>query len=150
MTSKVSTRWPGASPPVPVTRPDRSVSSSQLDLSWTDNAKNEIFFQLQSANNPLFTQAATRGIPPNTTSYSDDTGLGPIETYWYRIKTTGPGGSVSAWSNPAFATTAPNATATPTVVLTSDGHQAVSRAVDVNWTPPSAPNTNITGYTVRS
>lgn len=114
-----------------------SVSSSQIDLTWTDNSSTS--FQLQFATNDAFSPSTKRNIgPAGITSY-EHTGLDPITTYWYRIKAK-QGPSASAWSDPpAFATTAPDG-----VVATA----VSSGAIDVNWTPNST-NTNVTGYTVR-
>jgi hypothetical protein len=122
----------------------RSVSSSQLDVSWTGNANTEIGFQLQFSTNAFFTGATTFSFgPPNRTSLSH-TGLGPITTLWYKIKANGPGGS-SAWSNTAFATTAP-AGVVATALLSPPA--VPNRGIKVDWMPNSA-NTNISGYTVR-
>jgi hypothetical protein len=123
-----------------------SVSSSQLDLSWTDNATNEVGFELQYATNAFFTGATAFGFgPPNRTSLSH-TGLGPIATLWYRIRAIDPGGSASAWSRPAFATTAPDGVvATPTVLVIGGQQTPVSSAIDVSWETPNPPNTNVTG-----
>lgn len=123
----------------------RSVSSSQLDLSWTDNANTETGFELQFATNAFFTGAKTFGFGPrNRTSFSH-TGLDPITTLWYKIKAIGPGGSASAWSNPAFATTAPDGVVA-TALLSPP--LVPNRAIKVDWMSNSA-NTNISGYTVR-
>jgi titin len=93
------------SPPLP-TAPTNlgaaAVSSSQINLSWTDNASNETGFRLErSPNGTTFTEIATPGA--NVTTYAD-TGLSASTQYWYRVRaynSTGP----SAYSAPASATT---------------------------------------------
>jgi hypothetical protein len=79
-----------------------TVSSSQTDLAWTDNADNEDGFELERriGTEPyenLVTAAA------NTTSYSD-TGLHPNTTYSYRLRAHSPLAD-SSYSNEATVTT---------------------------------------------
>lgn len=62
------------------------VSSSQIDLSWTDNASNETSFTIDRATNSSFTQnLVTNTLSSNTTSYQD-TGLAASTTYFYRVR----------------------------------------------------------------
>src|SRR5512135_2631018 len=61
-----------------------AVSSSQINLSWTDNAKNEKGFKIEraaSATGP-WSQIATAGA--GVTTYSN-TGLSSSTTYYYRV-----------------------------------------------------------------
>ncbi|MGD0017619.1 MAG: Ig-like domain-containing protein [Verrucomicrobiia bacterium] len=65
-----------------------AVSSSQIDLSWTDNSTNEDGFAIErapdSSGSPgTWAQIATVGA--NVTNYSD-TELSPNTTYWYRVR----------------------------------------------------------------
>ena len=72
-------------------------SSSQIDLSWTDNANNEEGFKIYRDGALVTTTAA------NVTSYSD-TGLTASTTYSYYVKATNASGDSDA-SNTASATT---------------------------------------------
>ena len=120
----------------------QSVSSTQLNLSWTDHAQNGLGFQLQFATTPFTspTSIPIPSFPPGVSPSYAHIGRNAITTYWYRIRANGPGGSTSPWPNTAFATTAP------------DGVHGIaaprSGAIDVSWTPNPA-NRNIAGYTVR-
>ncbi len=59
------------------------ISSSQVDLSWTDNVTNEQGFIIEKKiGTGSYTQIAT--VPANTTSYSDKT-VTPGNTYSYRV-----------------------------------------------------------------
>ncbi len=59
------------------------ISSSQVDLSWTDNVTNEQGFIIEKKiGSGAYTQIAT--VPANTSSYSDKT-LTPGNTYSYRV-----------------------------------------------------------------
>jgi hypothetical protein len=80
------------------------VSSSQINLSWTDNSNNETGFKVErskSGNANTFSQIATVGA--NVTTYSD-TGLNRASSYYYRVRAYNAGGN-SAYSNIASATT---------------------------------------------
>ena len=80
----------------------RSVSSSQIDLAWTDNSGNETGFKVeQSTNGTSFAQITVAG--PNVTRYSD-TGLTRGTRYWYRVRAFNASAD-SAFSNTAGART---------------------------------------------
>jgi 3-mercaptopyruvate sulfurtransferase SseA len=80
------------------------VSSSQINLSWTDNSNNETGFKVErSKNGRGFSQIATVGA--NVTTYTD-TGLKASTTYRYRVRAYNAGGN-STYSNIASATTNP-------------------------------------------
>ena len=76
--------------------------SSQIDLSWTDNANNEDNFKIERhAGDGNFAEIATVGA--NVTNY-DDTGLSASTTYTYRVRASNGVGD-SGYSNEASATT---------------------------------------------
>ncbi|HUF09396.1 MAG TPA: T9SS type A sorting domain-containing protein, partial [Rhodothermales bacterium] len=79
-----------------------AASSSQIDLSWTDNAGNEDGTEIErSDDNLTFVLIATVG--PNVTGYSD-AGLPASATRYYRVRAFNSVG-FSAYSNTASATT---------------------------------------------
>jgi subtilisin family serine protease len=79
-----------------------AVSSSNIDISWTDNANNETVFVIErKQDGGVFAQLVLLG--ENITTYSD-TGLSPSTTYYYRIKSLNLVGE-SGYSNEASATT---------------------------------------------
>jgi len=112
-----------------------AVSSSQINLTWTDNSTNETGFTFMVDTNAAFTNPTyvwTGGV--NVTSYSH-TGRSTATTYYYKIKAEG--SPDSAWSNVAGATTSPSGL----------GAAATSNSVvALNWTG-NAGNTAIVGYT---
>lgn len=75
-----------------------AVSSSRINLRWTDNAIFESGFIIQrSTDGTNFAFLASVG--SNVTRYAD-TGLKPRRTYWYRVRAFRSSNSkVSAWSN---------------------------------------------------
>jgi hypothetical protein len=101
----VRLRNDGADPTVPTAPTALSasaVSTSQINLSWTDNASNETGFRIErSLNGTSFTEVGTVGA--NVTTYAD-TGLNASTQYWYRVRAAN-GTGLSDYSNSATATT---------------------------------------------
>jgi len=91
-----------------------AVTSSQIDLSWTDNANNEDDFKIERKTGVIGVYAEIeKGIGTRTsyTSYSD-TGLVSGITYYYRVRAYNTNG-YSMYSNEASATTSPFTLGTP-------------------------------------
>jgi len=81
-----------------------ATSSSQINLSWTDNSTNETGFKIErKTGSGSYSQIAT--VSANTTSYGN-TGLSPSTTYTYHIRAYNSVGD-SGFSNEASATTSP-------------------------------------------
>jgi titin len=74
-----------------------AISSSRIDLGWTDNSTNETGFKIERAlsSSGPFSQIATVGT--NVTFYSN-TGLNPNTFYHYRVRAYNAAGD-SAYSN---------------------------------------------------
>ncbi|HYV28707.1 MAG TPA: fibronectin type III domain-containing protein, partial [Candidatus Eisenbacteria bacterium] len=108
-----------------------AISSSQINLAWTDNANNETGFKIErSTNNVNFTQIAT--VSANVTTYSN-TGLSPLTTYYYRVRANNANGD-SGYSNAANATT-PDVVPAPPSNLTAT---AISKTqINLAWTDNS-------------
>ena len=97
-----------SAPPSPPAAPSGlgavAAGSSQINISWSDNANNETGYEVErSTNGSTFQAAAT--LSANTVSFSD-TGRTANTTYWYRVRAVN-GGVVSGYSNTANATTGP-------------------------------------------
>jgi len=80
-----------------------AISSSQIDLLWTDNSYIETGFKIERkiGETGTYSQAATVGA--NVTTYSD-TGLNGSTTYYYRVRAYNTAGD-SSYSNEVIATT---------------------------------------------
>lgn len=91
-------------PTAPTNLAATATSSSQINLSWTDNSNNEQGFKIEYSlsSSSGFTEIATVGA--NITTYSN-TGLNANTTYYYRVRAYNSAGN-SAYSNTASATTA--------------------------------------------
>jgi hypothetical protein len=126
----------GGPPPTPPAAPSNltanAVSSSQIDLAWTDNANNETGFKIercQGAGCSNFAQIATTGADVVTFS---DTGLTANTSYSYRVRATNAGGD-SAYSNTASATT-PAAQNPPAAPSNLTANAVSSSQINLAWT----------------
>ncbi len=132
-------------PSSPVTAPSNltatTVSSSQINLAWTDNSSNETGFKIErkTGSGGTYSQIATVGA--NVTSYSG-TGLNPITTYFYRVRATNAGGD-SAYTNEASATTLNAAPAAPSALAATT---VSTTQINLSWTDNA---TNETGFKIE-
>ena len=119
-------------------------STSQINLTWTDNSGDETGFKIErcsGAGCSAFTPIATVGA--NVASYSN-TGLTAGTSYSYRVRAYNDGGD-SGYSNTASATTqsAPVLPAAPSNLVAT----AVSRSqINLTWTDNA---TNETGFYIE-
>ncbi|MFQ5454664.1 MAG: fibronectin type III domain-containing protein [Nitrospirota bacterium] len=117
------------------------LSTSQIDLLWSDNSANETEFVVQRA----LTQGAYSDIailPAGSTSYSD-TGLSADTEYFYRVMARITGGTNSAWSNEVNVRTLPLPPAAPTslsVTVVSESR------IDLSWIDNAA---NESGFKIE-
>ena len=95
--------WGGGTVPnAPSNLTATAVSSSQINLAWTDNSSDETGFKIERSNNGTnFTQIDIVGA--NVSSYSN-TGLAASTTYYYRVCAYNASGN-SGYTNVASATT---------------------------------------------
>jgi uncharacterized protein YxeA len=103
-TASAVTQAAPAIPTAPSNLLATAVSTSQINLTWTDNATNETGFQIERCRGATctnFVQIATVG--PNVTTYAN-TGLNKGTAYRYRIRAYNASGT-SPYSNYATATT---------------------------------------------
>ncbi len=114
------------------------ISSSQIDLTWTDASDNEAKFEIERRHAGPFANAADN--TANDTTYSD-TGLTPSVTYHYRVRAVNQGGN-SMYSSSVEATTLPNAPGAPTNLL---ARTISPRQIDLTWGNIS----NETGYEIE-
>ena len=123
---------PPPAPAAPTALGATAVSSSQINLAWTDNANNEDSFRIercQGAGCNNFAQVATVGA--NATTYND-TGLTASTSYSYRVRASNSGGD-SGYSNTASATT--QAAAQPPAAPTALSATAISASqINLAWT----------------
>ena len=109
-----------------------AASSSQIDLTWTDNATDETGFEIERLDGSNWVQIATLGA--NTQSYSD-TGLAAGTAYQYRVRATNASGD-SAYSNTASATTLP-ASSVPSAPSNLSATAESRSQINLSWTDTS-------------
>jgi hypothetical protein len=80
-----------------------AVSSSQIDLSWSDNASAETAQVLQRSSDAAFSAPTSISLGANVQSYSDG-GRAAGTQYWYRVRAVDASDG-SEWSPVATATT---------------------------------------------
>jgi fibronectin type 3 domain-containing protein len=105
-----------------------TISATQINLSWSDNANNESGFNVYiSTDGTTFGLSATLGA--NVTTYSS-TGLNPATTYYYRVTAFNGEGESASPSTASAAT--PNV---PPLAPSGLSASAVSsNLVTLNWT----------------
>ena len=118
-------------PAAPTNLAANTVSSSQINLTWTDNANNESGFRIeQSTDGTNFTQIATAG--SNAVSLSV-TGLSASTTYFYRVASFNSAGD-SGFSNTASATTSAPPTSVPAAPSGLNATAVSSSQINLTWT----------------
>jgi pectate lyase len=121
-----------------------AVSSSQINLSWSDNSSNEDGFRVERSSDGVnFSEVGTTG--SNATTFAS-TGLAASTTYHYRVRAYNSGGN-SAYSNNASATTQAGSGGTLPAAPTGLSATAVSNSqINLAWTDNAS---NETGYRIE-
>ena len=137
----------GTVAPVPPAAPTNltatTFSSSQINLSWTDNANNENGFKVeQSTDGIAFTQIAM--LASNTVSFSV-TGLSASTTYHYRVVSFNDAGN-SSFSNTASATTSAAPPALPAAPSALTATAVSSTRINLAWIDNSS---NESGFKIE-
>ncbi len=132
----------GVGPAVPSSLVAAVVSTSRIDLNWTDNSSTETGFEIDRATNSSFnSDLTTFTVEANVTTYQSR-GLTNGTTYYYRVRATIGGSNDSANSNTVSATAGNLPPAAPTGL----GATTISAAqINLTWTDNS---TNETGFEV--
>ncbi len=114
-----------------------SISSSQINLSWTDNSSNEDNFIVarSTTSGGPYTDIAT--LAANVTSYNN-TGLAANTTYHYVVRASNTAGA-SANSSQASATTPLNAPAAPSGLTAAPISQS---QINLSWADNSSNEAN--------
>jgi hypothetical protein len=118
-------------------------STSQIDLSWTDNSTNETGFELKRATDSAFTLNVvwTGGI--QGTTYSN-TGLSAGTTYYYKVRAQGSSQN-SAYSTAVSATTL-SSDPIPAAPSNLSATAGSNTQVNLTWTDNSS---NETGFELK-
>ncbi|MFZ3136591.1 MAG: fibronectin type III domain-containing protein [Thermodesulfovibrionales bacterium] len=126
--NEVSATTITALPAAPTNLTANTVSASQINLNWADNATNETGFKIErKTGGGTYAQIAT--VSANVTAYSD-TGLASNTIYYYRVRANNTAGD-SSYSNEVSATTITAIPAAPTNLTAS---VISSTQINLNWT----------------
>ncbi len=126
--------------PAPSNLVATAASSSQINLSWTDNSENERGFRIErSTDGTNFGQIWTTG--SDTVSFQDKN-LSPGTRYWYRVRAYDQF-TPSDYSNVASTVTAVNPPSAPTN-FTATG--ASTSQINLSWTDTAS---NETGFVLQ-
>jgi hypothetical protein len=90
-------------PAAPTNLIAQAISSSQINLSWTDNSNNEEGFKIERSPNGSTGWVEIAVVGAGVTNFQN-TNLNPSTPYYYRVRAYNPGGN-SFFSNTANATT---------------------------------------------
>ena len=110
-------------PAAPTNLSATTISSSRVNLAWTDNATNEAGFKIErSTDGVSFSVIATAGI--NATSYSV-TNLTASTAFWFRVRAY-EGTNYSAYTNVAQAMTQPGPAAPTSLSASSNAPREIT------------------------
>jgi hypothetical protein len=128
--ARANVSWEPLLPSAPSNLVTTVVSTSQINLSWTDNSSIENGFKIERSNGGGYSEINTVGA--NVTSYSDS-GLAHSTTYSYRVRAFNNAGN-SGYSNVSSATTLTPPPPTPANL----GASAISPTqISLSWTDNS-------------
>ncbi len=119
-------------PAAPANLTASAVSSSRINLSWSDLADDEQGFAIERASDSAGPWSGLASVAHNVTTYAN-TGLDPAVTWYYRVRAYNAGGP-SPWSNTASATTH-DAIPNPPGNLTATA--VASNQINLFWTDNS-------------
>jgi len=139
-----SSNQPVGVPATPTSLNATAVSSSQIDLSWTDASTNETGFRVERApgGTTSFTEITTVGA--NVTTYQN-TSLSASTSYSYRIRAYNTAGN-SGYSNTDTAMTQAAAATAPSAPTNLNATAASSTQVNLSWTDNA---NNETGFRIE-
>jgi hypothetical protein len=131
-------------PTAPSSLPATASSSTQINLSWTDNSNNETGFRIERCTNSGCTSSSLIAtLEANVQTYSN-TGLTAGTTYYYRVRAYNTSGN-SGYSNTAGAATISVSTL-PTAPSSLAARAASSSQINLSWIDNS---TNETGFRIE-
>ncbi len=133
---------PVTTPAAPSTLQAQSISTTRINLTWTDNSNNETGFYVErSSNGTVYNQVAQ--LSAGVVTYSDNA-LMASSTYYYRVRAYNSAGN-STYTNDAMATTMAMPMP-PTAPMNLTVAAASSTQINLAWADSSA---NETGFYVE-
>ncbi|MBI2933740.1 MAG: fibronectin type III domain-containing protein, partial [Planctomycetes bacterium] len=137
--------------PAPSNLSATTVSSTQINLSWTDNTWDEDLFDIYRSTSAAGAFTYVASTPANVSNYSN-TGLTPSTTYYYKVRAYRGDDPfyVTAFSNTASATTqAPPDTTAPTTPTGLTATAVSSSEINLSWNASTdSGGSGLAGYQV--
>ena len=143
-TSYITATTMPSAPDAPSGLTASAVSSSQINLSWTDNSTNETGFEIKRATDSAFTQNVVWIGNIQGTTYSN-TGLSASTTYYYKVRAEG-ATQDSAYTSSVSATTTESVDPPPNAPSGLNATVASSSQINLSWTDNSS---NETGFEIK-
>ena len=100
-----------------------TISTSQIDLSWTDNSSNEDGFKIERKIGDFGTYSQIATVGPDITSYNSD-GLAADTKYYYKVKSYNSTNGDSHYSNEEYSVTTVVSFTAPATTYTYNGADA--------------------------
>ena len=132
-------------PTAPTSLVATAVSTSQINLSWTDTSNNETNFKIERRTGSGGTYAQIATTATNVATFSN-TGRTAGTTYFYRVRASNASGN-SAYTNEASATTIAADKTAPTAPSGLVGTVLSQPQIKLSWTA-SIDDVGVTGYLV--
>lgn len=133
------------STPVPPSAPSdlsaAAISSTRIDLAWTDNSTNETGFRIERKTGAGGTYSGIAAVGSNITTYSNTTGLAAGNTYYYRVQAINSSAS-SGYTNEASAATSGILSAPSGLIAT----RISNSQINLSWSDNS---NNETGFKIE-
>ncbi len=132
----------GSAPANPSSLNANPVSTTQINLSWTDNSADETGFKIERKTGSGGTFAEIAQVGANVTSYNNSGLLDGVQ-YCYQVRAYNGSGN-SGYSNQSCATTFPDTPSAPSNLFASISHNPLS--VMLSWNDNSG---NETGFVIE-
>ncbi|NBO64447.1 MAG: hypothetical protein EBU88_06310, partial [Acidobacteria bacterium] len=143
-TNEASGTTPIGVPAAPSNLQAIPISTSQINLGWSDNSNNETSFTIRRKAGLSGTYTDVGTVAANTTTFQSS-GLASAVTYYFVVVATNSNGN-SGPSNEAFATTISGGTQVPAAPTGLTATAASSTQINLTWSDNS---TNETGFRIQ-
>ena len=144
-TKKITPTQPSpTAPDAPTNLQATAASTTQVNISWTDNSTNEDGFKIERKTGLSGVYAEVKTLPADAASWSD-TGLGDSTVYYYKIRGYNAVGN-SGYSNEASVTTPAVGQTAPVAPSNLQATAVSSSQINLSWTDNSS---NESGFRIE-
>ena len=121
-----------------------AISSSSIDLNWTQTSSDETGFRIERSTSSTTGFIAVGTVAADVTSYTDSFNLSASTTYYYRVLATNSAGDSAPSLVVGITTLA--LISTPTAPSSLNAYATSSTSITISWTDES---TNETGFKIE-